>query len=190
VSESKIARVYATALYQAATEEGRVAEVRRDLGEFVQGAQASDGLRALLITDEISDPKKKDILLELTEGGDELVRNLLRILVDKSRESEVAAIHRAFVGLVEQAEGLVHVEVVTAVPLTPSLQEALRAKIASSLGKTIELKLSVDTELLGGLRLRIGDRVVDASVRHQLERIRELLISPVASLEGSVETAS
>jgi F-type H+-transporting ATPase subunit delta len=80
--------------------------------------------------------------------------------------------------------------VVTAVPLTAPLQEALRAKIASSLGKTIELKLSVDSELLGGLRLRIGDRVADASVRHRLERLRELLISPVASLEGSVETAS
>ena len=75
-------------------------------------------------------------------------------------------------------------------PLTPSLQEVLRAKIASSLGKTVELKLSVDAELLGGLRLRIGDRVADASVRHQLERLRESLISPVASLEGSVETAS
>jgi F-type H+-transporting ATPase subunit delta len=190
VSESKIARVYATALYEAATEDGKVDEVRRDLGEFVQAADASEELRHLLATEEISDPKKKDILLELTEGGSELVRNLLRILVDKSRESEVAAIYRGFVDLVEQAEGLVHVEVVTAVPMPPEIQESLRAKIASSLGKTIELKLSVDKELLGGLRLRIGDRVADASVRHQLERLRELLISPMASLEGTVETAS
>jgi F-type H+-transporting ATPase subunit delta len=190
VSESKIARVYATALYQAAEEAGRVAEVRRDLGEFVQAVKSSPALRELLVTEEISDPKKKDILLELTEGGDEFVRNLLQLLVDKSRESEASAIYRAFVEMVEQAEGLVRVEVVTAVPLTPSLQEALRAKIASSLGKTVELKLSVDSELLGGLRLRIGDRVADASVRHRLDRLRELLISPVASLEGSVETAS
>jgi F-type H+-transporting ATPase subunit delta len=190
VSEGKIARVYATALYEAAVEEGRVEDVRRDLGEFVQAAEASPELRELLITEEISDPRKKAIILELTEGGDELVRNLLRILVDKSRESEVAAIYRAFVGLVEQAQGLVHVEVVTAVPMSPQLQETLRAKLASSLGKTIELRLSVDKELLGGLRLRIGDRVADASIRHQLERLRESLISPVASLEGSVETAS
>ena len=190
MSESKIARVYASALYQAAEEEGRVDQVRLDLGEFVGAVQASTGLRELLVTEEISDPKKKDILLELTEGGDEFVRNLLRLLVDKSRESEVGAIYRAFVELVERAQGLVHVEVVTAVPLTPPLQEALRTKIASSLGKTVELKLSVDTELLGGLRLRIGDRVADASVRYRLERLRELLISPVASLEGSVETAS
>ena len=117
MSESKIARVYATALYQAADEEGRVEQVRRDLGEFVQAVEASAELRQLLVTEEISDAKKKEVLLELTEGGDELVRNLLRLLVDKSRESEVAGIYRAFVELVEQAQGLVHVEVVTAVPL-------------------------------------------------------------------------
>jgi F-type H+-transporting ATPase subunit delta len=94
------------------------------------------------------------------------------------------------VELVERAQGLVHVEVVSAVPLATSVQELLRAKIASSLGKTVELTLSVDKEILGGLRLRIGDRVADATVRHQLERLRESLISPVTSLEGSVEAAS
>jgi F-type H+-transporting ATPase subunit delta len=190
VSESKIAKVYARALYQAAVEAGRTDHVRRDLGEFVQAAQASPELRELLVTEEISDPKKKEILLELTQGGDEMVRNLLRLLVDKNRESELAGIHRAFVSLLEEAQGLVHVEVTTAVAMTPEVQEALRAKLASTLGKTIELKLSVDKELLGGLRLRIGDRVADASVRHRLERLRESLISPMASLEGSVETAS
>ena len=190
MSESKIARVYATALYQAATHADRTAQVRKDLGEFVEAVQASEDLRQLLSTEVVSNPKKKEILLELTQGGDEYVRNLLRLLVDKSRESEVAGIYRAFVALVERAKGLVRVEVVTAVPMTAPLQEALQAKIASSLGKTVELKLSVDKELLGGLRLRIGDKIADASVRHQLERLRESLISPVASLEGSLETAS
>jgi ATP synthase F1 delta subunit len=190
VGESKIARVYATALYEAAREEGRTEEVRRDLGEFVQAAAASPELRKLLVTEEIPDAKKKEVLRELTQGGEELVRNLLSILVDKSREGEVGGIYRAFVERVEEAQGLVHVEVVTAVAMTPALQEALRARIASSLGKTVELSLSVDKELLGGLRLRIGDKVADASVRHRLERLRESLVSPVASLEGSVETAS
>jgi F-type H+-transporting ATPase subunit delta len=190
VNEGKIARVYATALYQAAAEEGRVEQVRRDLGEFVQAMESSGELRQFLVAEEISDGRKKEALLELTEGGDELVRNFLRLLVDKSRESELAGAYRAFVGLAERAQGLVHVEVVTAVPLTTPLENALRAKIESSLNKTVELTLTVDKEILGGLRLRIGDRVADASVRHRLERLRELLTSPMASLEGSVEAAS
>ncbi len=131
MSESKIARVYARALYQAASEAGRTEQVRSDLGEFVQAVAGSAELRHLLVTDEISDPKKKEILLELTEGGEDMVRNLLRILVDKSRESEVSAIYRAYVGLVEEAQGLVHVEVVSAVQLPAEIQETLRAKIAA-----------------------------------------------------------
>jgi len=190
VSENKIARVYATALYQAADDEGRVEQVRRDLGEFVQAIDSSAELRQLLAAEEISDLKKTKVLMELTEGGDELVRNLLRLMVDKNREGELAGTYRAFVELVEQGQGLVHVEVVTAVPLTQPLQEALRGKIESSLKKTVELTLTVDKEILGGLRLRIGDRVADASVRHNLERLREVLITPMASLEGSVEAAS
>jgi F-type H+-transporting ATPase subunit delta len=190
VAENKIARVYATALYQAAEEEGRLEQVRHDLGEFVQAMEGSADLRQLVAAEEISDVRKTQVLMELTEGGDELVRNFLRLLVDKSRESELAGAHRAFVQLVEQAQGLVHVEVVSAVPLTAAMQEALRTKIGSSLHKTVELTMTVDEEILGGLRLRIGDRVADASVRHRLEKLRELLITPMASLEGSVEAAS
>jgi F-type H+-transporting ATPase subunit delta len=190
VSESKIARVYATALYQAAQEEGRVEQVRRDLGEFVQAIDASSGLKTLLAAEEITDLKKTEVLMELTEGGDGLVRNLLRLMVDKSRESEIPATYRAYVGLVEQAEGLVHVEVVSAVPIPDDLQHVLKTKIESSLSKMVELTLTVDKEILGGLRVRIGDRIADATVRHRLEQLREILITPMASLEGSVEAAS
>ena len=190
MNEGKIARVYAAALYQAAEEEGRVAEVRQDLGDFVEALESSEELRRFLVAEEISDSRKKEALMELTADGDELVRNLLRLIVDKSREAELEEIYRAFVRLVEEAQGLVHVEVVSAVPLTAPLQEALRAKIESSLDKTVELKLTVDEEILGGLRLRIGDRIADASVRHRLDRLREVLVSPIAHLEGSVEATS
>jgi len=190
VAESKVATVYATALYEAASEEGRVEDVRRDLGEFVQALEDSPELRQFLVAEEISDVRKTQVLMELTEGGDELARNLLRLLVDKSRESELEAVYRAYVALVEKARRLIHVEVVSAVPLTAALQDALRAKIERSLEKTVELSLTVDKEIIGGLRLRIGDQVADASVRHRLESLRAMLITPMASLEGTVEAAS
>jgi len=190
VSEGKIARVYAAALYQAAEEEGRIDEVRRDLGEFVEAMEASDELRRVLVAEEVSDAHKKEVLLELTEGGSELMRNFMRLMVDKSRESELEEAYKAFIDLVEEAQGLIHVEVVSAVPLTAPLQQALRARIESSLHKNVELTLTVDTEILGGLRLRIGDRVVDGSVRRRLEKLREVLTSPIAHLEDSVEATS
>jgi F-type H+-transporting ATPase subunit delta len=184
VIETKVARVYATALYQAANEAGRVDKVRSDLGEFVQAIDSSPELKTLLAAEQITDLKKTEVLMDLTEGGDELVRNLLRVMVDKSRETEVPATYHAFVDLVEKAQGLVRVEVVSAVPMPENLQKVLREKIETSLKKTVELTLTVDKEILGGLRLRIGDRVADASVSHHLEQLRELLITPMASLEG------
>jgi F-type H+-transporting ATPase subunit delta len=111
-------------------------------------------------------------------------------LVDKSREGALAETFEAYVDLVEKAAGLVHVEVVSAVPLPHKLQAALKNKIESSLAKTVELTMTVDEDMLGGLKLRIGGRVADASVRHRLEKLRESLISPMASMEGSVEAAS
>ena len=190
MSEGKVARVYGTALYEAAEEEGRIEAVREDLGEFVQALDASAELRQFLAAEEISDLQKTEVLMEITEGGDELVRNLLRVMVDKNRENEVPATYRAFVELVEEAEGIVHVEVVSAVPLTAPLQKALRGKVEAALNKKVELTMIVDEEIIGGLRLRIGDQVADATVRHRLERLRRLLVSPMTGLEGSVEAAS
>jgi F-type H+-transporting ATPase subunit delta len=190
LSEGKVARVYAAALHQAAEEEGRVEAVRRDLGAFVGAVESSPELRQFLVSEGVSDLHKKQVLLELTEGGDDLVRNFLRILVDKSRESALAETYQIYVHLVERAAGLVHVEVASAVSLTPALQEALKNKIESSLHKTVKLTMTVDEDMLGGLKLRIGGKVADASVRHRLEKLRESLISPLASMEGSVEAAS
>lgn len=190
MSEGKVARVYAAALFQAAEEEGRVEAVRSDLGAFVDAVESTPELRQFLVAEGVSDPLKKQVLLELTEGGDQLVRNFLRLLVDKSRESALAETFEAYVDLVEKAAGLVHVEVVSAVPLPHKLQAALKNKIEFSLAKTVELTMTVDGDMLGGLKLRIGGRVADASVRHRLEKLRESLISPMASMEGSVEAAS
>ena len=75
MSQSKISRVYATALYEAADEEGRVDAVRRDLGSFVEAMKGSPDLRHFLVAEGIPDHQKKQALLDLTDGGDELVRN-------------------------------------------------------------------------------------------------------------------
>jgi F-type H+-transporting ATPase subunit delta len=133
VADSKIARVYAEALYQAAAEGGRVDDVRRDLGSFVEAIRKSAPLQQLLLAEDVADPRKKEVLLELTEGGEQMMRNFLLLLVDKSRESELEDMYRRFVALAEEAAGLVHVRVVTAVALTPELGQALTAKLESTL---------------------------------------------------------
>jgi len=190
VSETKIARVYAGALYEAATETDRLEPVLRDLTAFVDAVEAVAELQAVFLDEKLPVEEKKRLLMELTDGGEELVRNFLRILVDKGRESILSEMHRLFVERMEAAEGLVRVEMVTAVPVPDSLRDEIFKTLETSLATKVELALVVDEGLIGGIRLRVGDRIADASVRHRLDQLRARLVSPTVRLEGTVEAAS
>ena len=190
MSETRIAKVYAGALYEAAVETGKVEAVRRDLSAFVDALAQSAELRAFVQDEDVSAEEKKQTLMQLTEGGDDLVRNFLRLLVDKDRESVLEEAYRAFVERVEADAGIMKVELVTAVPVPGTVQAGLKESLEKSLGKSVELTLTVDGDILGGVKLRIGDRIADASLRHRLEGLRARLVSPTARLEGSVEAAS
>lgn len=190
MSETRIARVYAGALYEAAVEAGSVEAVRSDLTAFVEALAQSAELRALLLDEQMPGVEKKAALMQLTEGGDSLVRNFLRLLVDKRREPLLEEAHGLFVQKAEADAGVVKVDVATAVPVPELMRESLLKSLESSLGKKVELTLTVDEDVLGGVKLRIGDRIADASLRHRLEGLRARLVSPTARLEGSVEAAS
>lgn len=190
MSEAKIARVYADALFHAAEEEGRVQPVRRDLHAFVEAVRKSHELRDVLSNQDVPGETRKRLVLELTEGGDPLVRNLLRLLIDKGREEILEDLEAAFGDMVDAAGNMVTVVLTTARPIPEALKEEIKASLESSLQKTVELELAVDESIVGGAKLRIGDRIADASIRHRLDQLRARLTSPTARLEGSVEAAS
>jgi len=190
VSEAKIARVYADALFHAAEAEGRVQPVRRDLHAFAEAVRGSKELGAVFMDQDVSGETRKRLVLELTEGGDPLVRNLLRLLIDKGREEILDDLDQAFGDLVEVAGNVVTVVLTTARPVPEELKAEIKASLESSLQKTVELELTVDESIVGGAKLRIGDRIADASIRHRLDQLRARLTSPTARLEGSVEAAS
>jgi ATP synthase F1 delta subunit len=190
VSETRIARVYAGALYEAAVDAGKVAEVRRDLDAIVEALAQSDELRDLLLDEQMPVEEKKQVLMRLTEGGEILVRNFLRLLVDKRREPVFEEAALIFEERAERDAGVVNVELTTAVPVSDGVRESLTRSLEQSLGKKVELTLTVDPQVLGGVKLRIGDRIADASLRQRLESLRTRLVSPTARLEGSVEAAS
>ncbi len=85
---------------------------------------------------------------------------------------------------------VVTVTLTTARPLPDGLMAEVKASLESSLQKTVELEHTVDEAIVGGAKLRIGDRIADASIRHRLDQLRARLTSPTARLEGSVEAAS
>ncbi len=191
MDDTRIARVYAEALFEAATEAGAVEPVRADLRAFTTALTESPELRAFFFQDEgLSAADKTKLAMQLTEGGDLRFRNFLKLIVDKRREPVVEEVGRLYDGLVERAAGVVKVELTTAVPLPGDVGDELKKSLEASLGKAVEITYKVDDSIIGGVRLRVGDRVADASLRHKFEQLRSRLVKPTARVEVSVEAAS
>jgi F-type H+-transporting ATPase subunit delta len=170
-------RMYARALFQAAREEGRLAPVREELGDFVQAVRDVSELRGLLVNPEVDSRLKADALSELLGGADELVRNFLLLLAEKGRIGQLEEIAREFERLVAAEEGRLEVELTTAVELSDEEAGRLVGQIERSSGQTVVATRRVDPALIGGLILQVGTRRVDASVRGRLERLRHQLVT-------------
>lgn len=170
-------RMYARALFEAAQEQGRVAEVRRDLGAFVQALDETPALGAFLTNPQVDPAAKASVLDEVSTGADDLVRNFLRLVAAKGRSGEVDEIAEEFQALVDRAEGRLAVELTTAYALSEAEAQAILAKIEQASGHKVEATRRVDPALIGGMILQAGSLRVDASVRGRLARLRRELVT-------------
>jgi F-type H+-transporting ATPase subunit delta len=170
-------RIYARALFAAAQDENRVDDVDRDLGAFAGALEESPELQAFLSNPQVEPAAKAEVLLQLAEGGDELVRNMLRVLAEKGRAHEIAAVYDEFRSLVDRARGRVAVELTTAKELSDAEARSILEKIEKASGRTVEATRHVDPSLIGGMILQAGSLRVDASVRGRLERLRRELVT-------------
>jgi F-type H+-transporting ATPase subunit delta len=105
------------------------------------------------------------------------VLNLVRLLTRRSTLSLLPAIANEYQRLLNLRRGIVSAIVTSATPLTKTEDAAIRARVATMTGATVEVETTVDPALIGGLTVRIGDRLIDASVRGRLERLREQLLT-------------
>ena len=168
-------RLYARALFEAAEEAGRVDAVHRDLDEFAAAVEASPELAAFLTNPQVEPAAKVGILGDLSEGGDELVRNFLRLIASKGRAGQIPGIRDEYQALVDRAQGRVAVELTTAFELSDDEAASIVSQIEQSSGRKVEATRKVDPELVGGMILQAGSLRVDASVRGRLERLRHEL---------------
>jgi F-type H+-transporting ATPase subunit delta len=170
-------RVYARALFESGKEHGRLADVHRDLGDFVDAVNEVPELAALLENPEIDRAAKTSVLEELLAGGDELVRNFLLLLVEKGRIAELHEIAREVDSLVAAEEQRLEVHLTTAVELSDDEARELVEQIEQAAGRKVEATRDVDPSLIGGLVLQVGSRRVDASVRGRFDRLRRELLT-------------
>jgi F-type H+-transporting ATPase subunit delta len=173
-----VARRYALALYEEARARGVAEEVDagvRALGEALDGSR---DLRAALTSPVVPRAKKEAVIDRLfADRLPTLVVQFLRLLVRKEREDVVPEIVAAYNRLRDEREGVVEARVRAARPLSADEAEALRRSLEARSGKSVRLRLDVDPALIGGLVVRLGDRVFDGSLRHQLGLLREQLVA-------------
>jgi F-type H+-transporting ATPase subunit delta len=151
--------------------------VREELADFVETVEEVPELHALLRNPQLDPEAKTSILGELIGDADELFRNFLRLLTEKGRVGEIEETGREFERLCAEEEGVLNVQLTTAVELSDDEAEAIVQQIEGASGRKVEAARNVDPALVGGVVLQVGSMRLDASVRGRLERLRQELVT-------------
>jgi ATP synthase F1 delta subunit len=169
----EIARVYAESLFEVAREHDKLDTIREQLGEFADTVAENRDLQVFLFSPYFSSAEKQEGLSRAISGAEEELVNFLELLAEKHRMPAIFRIRRRFEELWAKANRRLEVRLVSAVELDQEVIDRVGAEIERQTDRRIELRSEVDEEVLGGLVLRVGNMVLDASLRSKLERLRK-----------------
>jgi F-type H+-transporting ATPase subunit delta len=172
-----VARRYARALRELASQESRLEPIAQELLRFEQVLADQPDLRSALLLPWITAAAKRAIVVTVCErlGLSTLARNFLALVAQRRRMALLGDIREAYQALLDQTAGRVRARVRSAAPLNDAQRAALRERLGRRLGKTVLLDTAVDPGLLGGFVAEVGSRLLDMSLRGQLARLRERL---------------
>jgi len=165
---------YAQALFQLADGAGTLALVESDLNGLKAMQAESVDLRRLIASPAYTAEDKGRALGTVAgaAGFDPLTRKFVGLVAANGRASALPAMIAAFQRLAAARRGTVAAEVVTAAPLTPDQARGVAAALRQALGREAEVTATVDPSLLGGIRVRVGSRLFDASLRSRLDHMK------------------
>ena len=169
----EIAEVYARALFQAAKENDVLDRVHDELGEIANALEENDELKMFFFSPSFSAEEKKDAVDKVVSGADPRTVNFLKLLAERHRMPVLFRIRRDFDELWAEERKLLSVSVTSAVQLDDKLVKDIGKRIEEQTGRDVELSSQVDPYVLGGLVVRVGNMVLDASIRNRLEQLRK-----------------
>ncbi len=169
----EIAEVYGRSLFEVASEHDKTDEIREQLGQFAEALDANRDLAIYFFSPYFSTQEKKDGLARLLDGADDALVNFLELLIEKHRMPAIFRIRRYYDSLWEQAHQILPVRIATAIALDEGVAKQLGEQIEKTTGQRIELTQTVDPDILGGIVLRVGNSILDASIRNRLENLRK-----------------
>ena len=168
----EIAEVYARALFEVAKEHDALDEIHEELGEFADALDENRDLQVFFFSPYFSSEEKKDAISRLISGADERFVRFLEMLAERHRMPVVFRIRREFDDLWAEENRLLPVTITSAVELDDQTVRRIRKEIEEQTGRRTELTTEVDPDVLGGLAMRVGNVVMDGTVRSRLDRLR------------------
>jgi F-type H+-transporting ATPase subunit delta len=169
----EIAEVYARALFEVARDNGELERVHDELGQFADALDTDRDLQVFLFSPYFSSEEKKDGVRRIVTDADEHLVNFLELLAERHRMPALFRIRRIFDSLWAEENKLLPVTVTSATELDEGLVQEIGARIEEQTGRRVELSSNVDPDVLGGLMVRVGNMVLDATIRNRLEQLRK-----------------
>ena len=168
----EIASVYARSMFEVARDQDKLDVVREQLGAFTDALAADQELQVFFFSPYFSAKEKAEGLRRAVTDADPIVLNFLELLIDKHRMPALMRIRRSFDRLWEEHNRLLPVQVTSAVALDDATVRQIGDRIAEQTGRRVDLTARVEPDILGGIVVRVGNSVLDASSRHRLEKLR------------------
>lgn len=173
-----VARRYATAFFEVLKEEDSLDKAYEEFTFVKDLIEKENQFEILLESPRLNQDEKKDMLKEVFEGKvDNRLLGLLYLLIDKQRINHLEGIYSEFRRLYDIENNKIKATAVTVVGMNDKAKISLKNLLEEKLGKSIELENKVDKNIIGGVQLRIGDKVIDGSIKRKIDLLRESLLN-------------
>ena len=173
----EIARVYADALFEVAQEKDELDEIHDQLGEFAEALNSSRDMRTFFFSPYFSSAEKRDAIRSAVSGASEEFVNFLELLAEKHRMPAIFRIRDRFDEFWAEAKRRLEVTLTSAVELDDKIVDQVRKQVERQTDREVDIEAEVDPGVLGGIVLRVGNMVLDASLRGKLEKLRKEVAS-------------
>ena len=168
----ELARVYARSLFEVALEQGKLDLLREQLGQFADALSENRQLAVFFFSPYFSTTEKQEALARVLDGADESFLNFLSLLIENHRMPVLFRIRQQYERLWQEENRMLPVEITSAVALDEKTTEDLGRTIGERAGRRVTLAARVDPDILGGIIVRVGNSILDASIRNRLEQLR------------------
>lgn len=176
----ELAQVYGRALFEVADEQAKVDVMREQLGQFADALEQNRELRLFFFSPYFSTAEKQQALDGLLEGAEEAFVGFLKLLIENHRMPVIFRVRREYERLWAEANKVLPVQVTSAIELDEATTESIGASIGQSTSRKVTLSTRVDPDILGGIVVRVGNSILDASIRSRLEQLRKQVASAAA----------